>query len=116
MQNLLESWESQFKKGQLALWLLLSLADGDKTSKEILGFIQSSTDGYYSFEEQSMYRTLRKFTELGLLTFKEQRSELGPNTKVFTITEEGKALLKLFIERNLNIFTTSKFNSLVKNI
>jgi DNA-binding PadR family transcriptional regulator len=116
MQKLLQGWELQFKKGQLALWLLLSLVDGDKSTKQIHAFIDEVTTSRHSFEDQSLYRTLRKFTDLGLIVFTEQRSSLGPNTKLFTITPEGRELLGQFIDRNISLFNQAKFNSLVKKI
>ena len=39
--DLLNSWEETYKKGQLTLWIFLSLKDGDKYVDEIKYFIEN---------------------------------------------------------------------------
>jgi len=99
-----EAWELTFKKGQLSFWVLLSLKDGEKYLEEIQSFIQIRSSNRLSYDEQSVYRTLRKFTDLELMTFDLHQSSKGPNRKRFQISELGKTLLQQFIERNISIF------------
>ncbi len=115
-QNLLADWEEQFKKGQLTLWVLLSLLESEKTLEEIINFIKEITQESYEFEAQSLYRALRNFANLKLVTSAEISSNKGPNKKVFSLTRDGKKLLQDFYPRNLKIFSSDNFNLLIKKL
>ena len=52
--DLLNSWEETYKKGQLTLWIFLSLKDGDKYVDEIKSFIENMSNNTISCEEQSL--------------------------------------------------------------
>jgi len=104
LSQLLDAWELTFKKGQLSFWVLISLKEGPKYLDEILSFIQVHSSNRLSYDEQSVYRSLRKFTDLELVEFEHHESKKGPDLKHFKITELGKMLLQKFIERNISIF------------
>ena len=42
MEELLNSWEETYKKGQLTLWIFLSLKDSSKYVDEIKSFIEKA--------------------------------------------------------------------------
>jgi PadR family transcriptional regulator PadR len=99
--KLLIAWEDVYKKGQLTLWVFLSLVDSPKAMADIKEFIASSTNGVISADEQSLYRALRRYTKAELIEFKEQEVRKGPNRKVYSLTPLGTQVTRAFLERNI---------------
>ena len=114
--DLLNSWEETYKKGQLTLWVFLSLKDGDKYVDEIKSFIENMSKNTISCEEQSIYRSLRKYLHLGIVEFNLKEGNKGPERKYYKLTELGDNLLNQFIERNINLFYDEKIKKLLKKI
>ena len=114
--DLLEQWEEQFKKGQLTLWVLLALLDGEKSADQIIEFIEQLSERTYTFEKQSVYRSLRNYQDMELVTFTAESNNRGPDRKLYQLTAKGKQLLKEFYPRNLKVFTSSKFNLLISQL
>ena len=112
-QQLLEAWEETYKKGQLSFWLFLSLKEGDKYMDEIRTFITDSTKGTLTCEEQSLYRTLRKYRELGMVDFRTGPGVGGPERKYYFLTQLGKDLFRLFISRNIKLFYEPRIQKLI---
>jgi DNA-binding PadR family transcriptional regulator len=112
-QQLLEAWEETYKKGQLSFWLFLSLKEGEKYMDEIRAFITESTSGALTCEEQSLYRTLRKYRELGMVDFRTGPGVGGPERKYYFLTVLGKDLLRLFIGRNIKLFYDPQIQKLI---
>ena len=112
--DLLNSWEETYKKGQLTLWIFLSLKDGDKYVDEIKSFIENMSNKTISCEEQSIYRSLRKHLHLGIVEFNLKEGNKGPERKYYKLTELGDNLLNQFIERNINLFYEEKIKKLLK--
>ena len=104
LNKLLNSWEDVFKKGQLSLWILLSLKDSPKYVDEIKSFIEEITNGHITAEEQSLYRSLRKFHDLEVVNYESREGNKGPDRKYYFLTDLGKKLLDEFIERNIKVF------------
>jgi PadR family transcriptional regulator, regulatory protein PadR len=111
--KLLEAWELTFKKGQLSFWILLSLKQGPKFLDEIQAFMVLHSGGQLQFDEQSLYRSLRKFDDLELVRFSLHESNKGPNLKQFEITPLGKDLLQKFIDRNISLFYQPAFSAII---
>jgi DNA-binding PadR family transcriptional regulator len=59
------------------------------------------TEGKLSYDEQSIYRALRKFDDLELLDFEMRDGNRGPQRKYYSLTENGKKLFKTFLENHL---------------
>ena len=80
--DLLNSWEETYKKGQLTLWIFLSLKDGEKYVDEIKSFIENMSNNTISCEEQSIYRSLRKYLHLEIVEYNLERviKDLKGNT------------------------------------
>ena len=112
--DLLNSWEETYKKGQLTLCIFLSLKDGDKYVDEIKSFIENMSNNTISCEEQSIYRSLRKYLHLGIVEFNLKEGNKGPERKYYKLTELGDNLLNQFIERNINLFYDEKIKKLLK--
>jgi DNA-binding PadR family transcriptional regulator len=100
----LTSWEQAFHKGQLTFWILIGLKESPKCLEEILVFINENTNGVIMFDEQSIYRALRKYYDVELIDYELRDSERGPQRKYYSLTKIGSAILKEFIERNIKLF------------
>lgn len=114
IEELLDAWELNFKKGQMSFWILLSLKNEARYLQEMIDFIKEYSNGMLQYDEQSIYRALRKFEDLELITYEFHESNKGPNLKYFKITSLGKKLLQQFVERNILIYSESKFINLFK--
>ena len=114
MEELLNSWEETYKKGQLTLWIFLSLKDSSKYVDEIKSFIEKNSEGTISCEEQSLYRSLRKFHHVSIVKFELKDGNKGPSRKYYSLTSLGETLLKSFIKRNINLFFKSSMKNLIQ--
>jgi len=112
LSELLTAWEETYKKGQLTLWIFLSLKDGQKYVDEIKTFVEEESNYTMTSESQSLYRNLRKFQHLGVVDYKSGEGNKGPDRKYYFLTDLGRSLLDSFIERNINLF----FNERIKNL
>lgn len=112
--DLLSSWEETYKKGQLTLWIFLALKDGQKYVDEIKEFIETKSQNTISCEEQSLYRNLRKYEHIDVVSFKNKKGNKGPNRKYYFLTKMGNDLLEIFIERNIKLFFSNEINNLLK--
>ena len=112
--DLLNSWEETYKKGQLTLWIFLSLKDGEKYVDEIKSFIENMSNNTISCEEQSIYRSLRKYLHLEIVEYYLGEGNKGPERKYYKLTKLGINLLNQFIKRNINLFYDDKIKQLLK--
>lgn len=113
LKKLLNAWEETYKKGQLTLWIFLSLRDGKKYVDEIKTFITEKTNNTISCEEQSLYRNLRKYEHLNIVSFELRKGNKGPERKYYFMTDLGNKLLQKFIDRNINLFYATEINKLL---
>jgi PadR family transcriptional regulator, regulatory protein PadR len=112
---LLQGWEDVFKKGQLTLWIMLALKDGDKHMAVIKAFINQATEGNLSADDRSMYRALGRYNKAGLIDFKIENNDSGPDRKVYRLTPMGRDLLGAFLERNItNVFYKPSIRKLIE--
>ena len=114
LAELQDAWELNFKKGFLSFWILLALREEDQFLEGIMEFIRQRTSNKLSYDEQSTYRALRKFTELELITFEMHKSNKGPDLKKYRISKLGNKLLQSFINDNFAPFYQSEFIHLLK--
>lgn len=103
-EELLGAWEETYKKGQLTLWIFLSLKEGPKYVSQLQESIEKFSRGTIRAEEQSLYRTLRKFYHLKMVDFSAGKGHKGPERKYYQLTPLGEDLLKSFIDRNIMLF------------
>ena len=111
--QLLSSWEETYKKGQLTFWLLLSLQDKPLYINEIQTFIASKTKGTITCENQSLYRSLRKYYDLEIVDYELKEGSKGPDRKYYFLTTLGKELLNEFIQRNIKLFYNKELTDLI---
>lgn len=114
LNELLSSWEETYKKGQLTLWVFLALKDGVKYVDEIKDFINETTEGTIQCEEQSLYRNLRKFEFIEVVSYTLKKGNKGPDRKYYYLSPLGEILLEKFIQRNILLFSKPRIQSLLK--
>lgn len=103
INQLTREWDEVYKKGQLSLWVLLSLADGKKYSAEITQCMFDLTNGSFDVKEQSLYRALRRFEGMKLVRSSRIDSpSSGPPRKYFELTDTGREVLKRFIQIHID--------------
>jgi PadR family transcriptional regulator, regulatory protein PadR len=113
ISELLSAWEDTYKKGQLTLWIFLSLKDGNKYVDEIKSFVEEQSNQTMTCESQSLYRNLRKYQHIGVVDFETGEGNKGPERKYYFLTTLGKELLNQFVSRNINLFFNQKIKSLL---
>ncbi len=113
LPDLLSSWEETYKKGQLTLWIFLALKDGRKYVDEIKEFIESKSNNTINCEEQSLYRNLRKYEHIDVVSFENRKGNKGPDRKYYFLTIMGTELLEQFVERNIKLFCSEDINNLL---
>jgi DNA-binding PadR family transcriptional regulator len=118
ISGLLDSWETTYKRGLLSFWLLLLLEEQPAYAYEISGMLHEASRETMSVNDQSIYRALSRFEDMGLVETIMQPSDIGPSRKYYHLTGEGRQLLSRFIERNLLVFQSpemvKRFQSLTK--
>jgi len=112
-EELLNAWEETYKKGQLTLWIFLSLKEGPKYVTQLQDSIEIFSKGTIRAEEQSLYRTLRKFYHLKMVDFSSRKGHKGPDRKYYHLTPLGLSLLHDFVERNVLLFFEEPLKSLL---
>jgi PadR family transcriptional regulator PadR len=104
MINLLDQWESVYKRGLLTFWLLLLLHERPMYVFEMGQELVDASLRTITADEKSLYRALRRFEAMGLVESTWQPSEVGPRRRYYHLTELGTELLRRFVQRNLLAF------------
>jgi len=104
MDELLETWEGTYKKGLLSFWILLLLDQRPTYAFEMNPLIRELSQNSISADDNSLYRALNRFEQLGLISSQRQPSEVGPARRVYSLTGAGRELLIQFTQRNLLVF------------
>ncbi len=104
MDTLLQKWEESYKKGLLSFWILLLLHERDSYPFEMRPLIEEISQGTITADDNSIYRALGRFQEVGLVTSDTQPSSQGPSRRYYRLTDKGLHLLKQFITRNILVF------------
>ena len=102
IDELVADWNDVYKKGQLTLWVLLAIYDGKKYATQISSFMSEATNGEFEVKEQSLYRALRRFDDMGLVQITlEESPNSGPKRKYFQLTEVGETVVGKFVTLNI---------------
>lgn len=114
LNELLLSWENTYKKGQLTLWIFMALQESKKYVDEIKNFIEKKSNGTISCEEQSLYRALRKYEHIDVLTYELKEGNKGPDRKYYYLTDLGQELFNQFVNRNITLFYSTEIKNILK--
>ena len=83
--------DTNLLKGNLDLILLSILEDEPRYGLEIIGEAKSRTDGYFDFQEGSLYPALHRLEKNKLLKPEYRPSDSGgPSRKYYHVTAKGK--------------------------
>lgn len=104
IENLLAQWEETYKKGLLSFWLLLLLAQRKAYPYEVKAAISQMSRNTISADENSIYRSLNRLADSGIVDSELLPSETGPSRRYFFLTSLGRELLNRFITRNILVF------------
>jgi DNA-binding PadR family transcriptional regulator len=102
--SLLDQWETTYKRGLLSFWLLLLLDERPMYVFEMGEALEGLSQGTVSADEKSLYRALRRFEAVGLVTSSWEPSEVGPRRRYYQLSPLGQELLRAFVERNIMVF------------
>lgn len=111
LDALLQAWEETYKKGQLTLWIFLSLQGEKKYVDEIKEFVEEKSQHTMTCEEQSLYRILRKFEHVGVLDYELRKGSKGPDRKYYYLTDLGQLLFERFVRRNIHLFYSEEIRN-----
>lgn len=106
--DLLATWEGNYKKGLLTFWLLLILHEREAYAFEMSALIADLSSETITADGNSIYRALNRFEAIGIVSSSWQESDIGPRRRYYRITELGVRLLRAFIERNILLFQVAE--------
>ena len=104
LDALLAQWEENYKKGLLSFWLLLLLAQRQAYPYEIKAAINTMSHNTINADENSIYRSLNRLADSGIVDSEVLPSATGPSRRYFFLTELGHELLTRFITRNILVY------------
>lgn len=116
LRKLLGAWELTYKKGQMSFWILFTLSQGASDVQNLQQKIKVQSNEQIQFDEQSLYRSLRRFYETELVDFVLIDGQKGPQRKEYMLTGIGLELLKLFLQRNFQFLLDADFQKHLKTL
>lgn len=99
--ELLANWEGNYKKGLLTFWLLLILHEREAYAFEMSTLIAKLSGETIIADDNSIYRALNRFEEIGIVSSTWRESDIGPRRRYYRISALGLQLLQAFISRNI---------------
>ena len=86
--------DTELLKGTLSLLILSLLARKPMYGYEIAATVHRDTDGTFTWREGSLYPSLHKLEQGGLIVGEWEEKETGRKRRYYHITKEGRAALK----------------------
>ena len=77
--------------------------------------METKSKGTISCEEQSLYRALRKYEVINVLNYELRKGNRGPERKYYFLTNLGKKLFNLFVNRNIQLFYSDEIIKLLNS-
>lgn len=98
MQDDIEKWMKDLKRGATKFSILAILRDGDAYGYEIRHEFETRTKGVMELTEGNAYPTLHSMESDGLITsyWKDSKTRL-PSRKYYHLTDKGKTMLNEMI-------------------
>ena len=116
IRDLLDRWEESYKKGLLSFWLLLLLHERPAYAFEMRTRVENLSHGTISADDNSIYRALNRFAEIGVVNSELQASTQGPARRYYSLTGQGQELLRCFVERNILLFRDEEVEQRVEKV
>jgi len=117
VDQLVQEWGDVYKKGQLSFWVLLSLYEKRRYASEITDFMTDVSGDTFEVKEQSLYRALRRFKDMGLVVITEEESpNSGPKRKYYSLTALGRSVLAGFTTQYIKPITSEKIIRLLQAV
>ena len=105
VDELAYSWLEMHKKSALTHLVLKALSEHELWSKDLEAWLNQKTG--WDIHERALYRILQRLEKQGVIVHTAVSAErTGAERKVYTITDEGKALLAM-IKRELVYLKTA---------
>lgn len=114
--DLLSTWEGNYKKGLLTFWLLLILHEREAYAFEMGQLVSDLSLGTIIADENSIYRALNRFENLGIVISSWRDSDIGPRRRYYRLTVIGMELLRMFIKRNILLFQNETVSKRVHQV
>ncbi len=114
--DLLAQWEEAYKKGLLTFWLLLLLHEQPCYAFELSAAVAQVSKGTISADDQSVYRALKRFEGMKIVSSYREESPQGPPRKYYRLTDLGDELLRKFIQRNILLFQDESIEKRVQAV
>jgi PadR family transcriptional regulator PadR len=114
LDALLAQWEENYKKGLLSFWLLLLLDQRKAYPYEIKAAITAMSHATINADENSIYRSLNRLADSGVVDSQVVPSGTGPNRRYFFLTSLGHELLTRFITRNILVYAQPDVAELIQ--
>jgi PadR family transcriptional regulator PadR len=86
--------DTELLKGTLSLLILSLLSRKAMCGYEIAATVHRDTDGAFTWREGSLYPSLHKLEQGGLIVGEWEEKETGRKRRYYHITKDGKAALK----------------------
>ncbi|HQR08509.1 MAG TPA: PadR family transcriptional regulator [Gemmatales bacterium] len=86
--------DTELLKGTLSLLILSLLSRKAMYGYEIAATVHADTDGAFVWREGSLYPSLHKLEQGGLITGEWEEKETGRKRRYYHITKRGRAILK----------------------
>lgn len=98
--------KDEIPRGQLSNIILSTLFDNDKYGYEIIDVVKEKTDGKVIIKQPTLYSSLRRMEEQGLISSYWRDSEIGGRRHYYSITDYGKKYAEKW-RTDLNDFLSS---------
>ena len=105
--------KEEIPRGQLSNIILSTLLDTDKYGYEIIDTIKEKTNGNVIIKQPSLYSSLRRMEEQGLISSYWRDSEIGGRRHYYSITDYGKKYAEKW-QTDLSVFSTTDYNKNIK--
>ncbi len=86
--------DTELLKGTLSLLILSLLSRKVMYGYEIAATVHHDTDGAFTWREGSLYPSLHKLEQSGLIVGKWEEKETGRKRRYYHITKQGRTVLK----------------------